>query len=283
MSSEVTESSGFYEFLAWLEINKKRLIVAAIVLAVAGLGIATYRWQASQREEAAYAALFRLGAPMAPVDNAAAPSASAYLKVANEYVHTRAGEQALLLAAGDLFKSGDYAEARVQFEKFLNQYHDSTFAPAAVFGVASALDALNRTDEAQKAYQDLTLRHSTSPIAPQAKLALAGLFESKKQPEQALKLYDELVQSTPPTAWASEARARREELLRQHPNLIKVEAGTASTPSSIRPQMLLAPGTMPVQRGSTSGAVAKPAGPALSRPSAPKSPTNGPAAKTTKP
>lgn len=283
MSSEVTESSGFYEFLAWLEINKKRLIVAAIVLAVTALGIATYRWQANQREEEAFAALFRLGAPMAPVDAAAAPSASAYLKVASDYAHTRAGEQALLLAAGDLFKSGNYDEARVQFEKFLSQYHESAFAPAAAFGVASALDALNRADDAQKAYQELTLRHPTSPIAPQARLALAGLFEAKKQPEQALKLYDELVQSTPPTAWASEARVRREELLRQHPNLVKVELPTVSTPASIKPQMLLAPGTMTPQKGSTSGAVAKPAGPALSRPSAPKSPTNGPAAKTTKP
>jgi TolA-binding protein len=213
----------------------------------------------SQREAEAYAALFRLGLPMMPVEAGAAPSASGYLKLAGEYPHTGAGQQAMLLAAGVLYKSGNYAEARVQFEKYLNQHGDSLLAPTAAFGLASALDALNQIDDAQKALQAVISHYPTSSVVPQAKLALARLFETKKQPDQALKIYDQLAQSTTADTWAAEARMRREELLVRFPALAPVEPASLPGALGANPPSLLSttPGSKPASRPSTGAVPAK--------------------------
>jgi predicted negative regulator of RcsB-dependent stress response len=208
-----------YEFLAWLETNRKKLIIGASVVVVVAVVFSFYRYQANQRELRANEALFKLGLPLGREESGARPNANAYLKVANDYVNTRAGERAMMMAAGALFGENNYAGAADLFAKFQSTYTSSPMVPLAQLGVATCLDAQDKTDAALKAYQEVVSKYSAEPVANQARLAIARIFEGKKQPEQALKLYDELGRADALGIWRAEVVQRREALMKLYPQL----------------------------------------------------------------
>lgn len=235
MDSEMPQSKGFYEFLAWIELNKKNLIRCGIILIVLGFGLGIYRWRNSQRESMANQALLEINPPGDGRSTNTPPSKAAeYLKVAADFQGTAAGERALLLAAGDFYAHGKYTEAQTIFENFLKRHGDSPLAFQATLGVASCLDALNKTDEALAKYQEVT-RYSIGAGASQARLAMARIYETKNQPEQAIKAYDELTKAKDLNIWNSEARTLREALLQKFPNLAPTNAPAANvtTPGAI--------------------------------------------------
>jgi predicted negative regulator of RcsB-dependent stress response len=219
MSSEAPEMSQGVEFLAWLEVNKWRVGIAAAVVAVVVTSALVYRAYGREREVQANTALLRAQRTSGRPDASARPSADSYLRVANDFAGTGAAERALLLAAQALFEAGKFAEASVQFEAFLRESGESTLAPAAALGVAACLDAQGKTNEAVAAYQGLLVRYPGSSTANQAKLALAGLFEARQDFAQAVKLYNELSTPGQPSQWGLQAGVRRENLLRLHPEL----------------------------------------------------------------
>src|SRR5258708_26909068 len=53
MSSEATQTVSIYYVLAWLETNKKSLIIAFVVAVAVGFGSAGYRYSEDQKEFAA--------------------------------------------------------------------------------------------------------------------------------------------------------------------------------------------------------------------------------------
>jgi predicted negative regulator of RcsB-dependent stress response len=225
MSSEQTGSagsSGLFEFLAWIEVNKKRLITLAVI--VVGVGFVAYfiAYTRQQKEIRANQALFDLGMPLQQGETTPPIAAAAYLKVASSFDGTRAAEKAMLLAAGALFSENRYADAQAQFSKFLSQYGDSALAPTAALGVAACLESLDKLEEALKAYQGVITRYPEQ--AGKARLAAARLYETKNQPAEALKLYDSLIQTTAPSAWAGAARELKDVLLRKYPQLAVTNA-----------------------------------------------------------
>ena len=230
MSSQSTESTASVEFLAWLEVNKKRVIIAAVAIgAVAGV-LALYRYHQNEVEAQANQALFKIQAAAESAGpDKKSPDAAGLIKVADEFKGTSAGSRARLLAAGALFEGGKYAESRAQFENYLQQDPSSTFASTAAYGIAASLDAEGKAPEAIAAYQNVVARYGTSAAATQAKLALAGLNEGRKDFTQALRLYGELTGTTAQTAWSMEAMQRREALLREHPELTPTNALAVTT------------------------------------------------------
>lgn len=217
-----------FDFLTWFEVNKKVIVtvVAAIVAAViAGMIV---NWRRGQNEADAGQALHAATA-------GGTLNSQALLQVAATHSGTHAAERARVMAAGQLFAEGKYAEAQAQFEKFAADFADSPLQPAAALGIASSLDAQGKSAEAIAAYQRVITGFSTDAVAGQARLAKARLHEIANQPAQALALYDEGLKD--PTALGRErfvlARAR---LLQQHPELEKpatpapVAAPAAATP-----------------------------------------------------
>jgi predicted negative regulator of RcsB-dependent stress response len=215
MSSEVTESAGFYEFLAWLEINKKRIIVTTSVVAAVAVAVSFLVWRSKQKEIEASAALFHLGLPTQSSENSPPISASDYLKVAAGYQGTQASLIAELLGAGALYNENKYAEALDQFKKFQAAHSGSVLTAIAGLGVASSLESLGKFEEALQSYQLLVGAYPNEPISAQARVALGRLYENKKQPELAIKAYDEVIRNSQRSAWQSEASARKEQLLVQ--------------------------------------------------------------------
>jgi TolA-binding protein len=216
MSSEMIESARGIEFLAWLEVNKKRLIAGVVVVALLVSGFAIHRWRSGQREMAANSDLVRIQMLQAnQATGSSGPKAEQYLELSTRHRGTQAGRQAVYLAAVAFFREGNYAESQANFEAFRTANPGDPLAASAAFGVAACLEATGKTDEAIAANREVIAIHPESAAAAQAKLSLAGLLESKNESEQALELYEQLRNTT----WMNEAETRRQALLARHPEL----------------------------------------------------------------
>ncbi|MBI2947921.1 MAG: tetratricopeptide repeat protein [Verrucomicrobia bacterium] len=266
-------SVGFYEFLAWLEENKKRLIIAAAGLVVVGSGIAIYRWNKAQTELAASQALLALRLPLNASENTPPPDASSFLKIAQAHPSTTAAQRALLLAAGTLFAEGKYAEARAQFEDFLQHFGNHPLAPSALYGKAAALESEGKSDEALRVYQEVLTRYPGAWLLADTRLAIARIHEAKKQPQLALQMYEEITRTNLMSSVSGEAMARKERLLEKHPELAKTTALTAPATNQ-----LPIPSPMPSLQSTNAGTNAAVAPTTNAAPAANAPPANPPAA-----
>jgi len=244
MHSETSDSAWFYEALAWLELNRKQVLIGIGVVLLLIAGGYVYSWKRDQTEFEASRALLALKALPSGQDAQAGAPGSEFLKVAQQYPSTSAGERALLLAAGSFFAEGKYQEAQAQFEKFSSDFGSSSFVPIAALGKAASLDALDKTDAAMAAYQNVVSRFPTDPATGRAKLALASLYEAKHQPEEALRLYNDLDKPTAFSGFAREAKVRKQQLIEQNPKLAPTNA----------PPRLSAPLSLPGVSGKPGGA-----------------------------
>jgi tetratricopeptide (TPR) repeat protein len=251
-----------YDVLAWLEVNKKRVAIVALVLVALGFGIATLRYMNEQKELKASGALLALKPTLTPQTNVPPAQPSDLLKVAEQYTGTSAAERARILAATALFTEGHYADAEKGFADFVKGHSESPWVAEAAYGVGAAQEAQNKLNEAQASYQNVATAYANTAVVDDAKLALARIFDLQKKPDQALRLYNELLAPRPgaqpgetPNAKAFE---KREALLRAHPEL--------STNAAVRPL----PAAVPAS--ATSGVFST----AITNPAA-ATPTNAPA------
>lgn len=229
MDAEQTQSDSWLTFQAWLEVNKRKVMIwAAVVLGVVLLAIVVISYQAQKEQRASEA----LSAVRTPATGATVPltgTADAYLKVARDHAGTKAGARALLLAATTRFQENAYADAQKLFEQFTRDYPESPWLPQAFFGVASSLDAQQKTAEASKQFEELRRRFPNHAVADETKLALARLYEGQNRQAEAFKLYDELLKANPYSGLGSEAGLRQAELLEKHPELARTNTPPALT------------------------------------------------------
>lgn len=227
-------STTVFDVLGWIEVNKKRLLQAAVVLTVIGFGIATYRWLAHEKEVKASSALIQLKNPAVARGATNTPAASDLLKVQSDFGGTTAAERACFLAGGALFSDNKYEESRQQFEKFLKEYPNSIWAADAAYGLAVCLDAQEKLNDAVAAYQNVLTRYGAASVAGQAQLGLARVYESQNKPDQALKIYDELSKSLTSSTWASEAKTRMEQLFSRFPQLPRPSAAAPAAAPTVK-------------------------------------------------
>ena len=88
-----------YDVLAWLEVNKMKVAVIALILVVIGFAVATMRYLREQKETQASSALLALKASLTPSTNTPPVPASAFAKVAQDFSGTAAADRARILAA----------------------------------------------------------------------------------------------------------------------------------------------------------------------------------------
>src|SRR3954470_22419728 len=235
MEANTAETPAFIRFLAWFEVNRKRVLVGTVIVLVVGLAIGLFIYGQSQKESLASDALSEVKVPTGA--GAVTGNADAYKKIAQEYKGTQAAGRALLLAGTTLYTQGHFDEGQKFFEQFAREYPASPFVPEALYGVAASLDAQKKTSEAIGKYEELRRRYAKASVIDQTKLALGRLYEEDNKPAQALDLYDELVKGNQYSGIASEAGLRMEDLLTQHPELKKTNAPmmSAALPTPGRP------------------------------------------------
>ena len=238
MDAKTAETPAFIRFLAWFEVNRKRVLIGAVIVLVVGLAAGVLIYSQSQREVRASEALSEVRAVIAPSGTPAPGAADAFKKVAQQHQGTQAGGRALIMAGTSLYTQAQYDEAQKLFEQFAKEFPASPFVPEALYGVASSLDAQKKSNEAIAKFEELRRRYAKSSVMDQTKLALGRLYEEQGKYAQALDLYDELVKGNQFSGIASEAGLRMEDLLSQHPELKKTNAPpimSAATPTPGRP------------------------------------------------
>jgi len=238
MDAKAAQSPGWIKFLAWFEVNKKRLLIGTVIALVVGLAIGLAIYYQSQREVRASEALSEVKTPINPTSPIPSGTAAAYQRIAREHKGTQAGGRALIMAGTTLFMQGDYDEAQKVFEQFAREYPASPFVPEALFGVASCLDAKKKPAEAIAKFEELRRRYGKSSVMDETKLALGRLYEEQNKLTMALDLYDELVKANQYSGIGSEAGLRMEVLLSEHPELKKTNAPIMTPPPMTRPTNL---------------------------------------------
>jgi tetratricopeptide (TPR) repeat protein len=215
MTTDIATVAEFH-LMGWLEKNKKQAAWAVGGIVVVALVVSFYVWNKGQREIDAGEALCDV--------RPAADVAQTYLKLASQYGGTIAGGRAMLLAAGNSFVAGKYADAQSQFERLLREYPDSQFRGQALLGIAACLDTQGKAAEATTRYQDLIDRMPNDPATVQAKSAVARLYDLQNQPERALKLYEDLARTAGYSSHGLLASVMMQELLARHPELARTQA-----------------------------------------------------------
>jgi predicted negative regulator of RcsB-dependent stress response len=246
MSSHTNESTALYDLVAWLEVHKKQLAIAAGALIVAGFGYSMYQQNQVAYQLDANEALVKASSSGMKREGRVAVPAADYQKVADAFPNTAAGERAFLLSAGALFTEGKFTEAKAKFDQFAAAHPESSLGAVAAYGAASCLDSMNQLDPALAAYQKVVTGFANEPEAVQAKLAIAAIHEANGKPADALKLYNEIKPASPDisstatlSSFASEADARRQLLYLKHPELApapspKPSAANLGLPSNIK-------------------------------------------------
>jgi outer membrane protein assembly factor BamD (BamD/ComL family) len=264
MDAQRTHSDSYYNFLAWLEVNKRKVMIwaAAVLFAVlVAIVVVTYQRQKEQRASEALSNVHASSTGAAPP---APGTAEAYLKVAREHAGTGAGSRALLLGAVTKFQEGAYPDAQKYYEQFMREYPESRWLPIAYFGVASSLDAQGKTAEATKQFEQLRRQFPNDAVADETKLALARLYESQNRPSDAYKLYDELVKANPYSGLGSEAGLRQADLVEKHPELARTNLPPAMT--TMPPLMMTNPMGQGTNRAGTNRVQIRPLTNTMQRP-----------------
>ncbi len=233
METDALESQGFYAAYRWADKNRKPLMWGTLALIVVGLVVWWMYMQKAEKEIAAGRAIS--AALTASMTRGEPENPDAFIKVAQQFPNSNAGERAQLIAATALFTQGKYPEAQTQFEKFVREHRESIYLPQALFGIASCLDAAGKTTDAQASYKSLSDRHSSDPVAQPAKFALARIAESQNKPEEAFRLYEEVNRASPYGALGGEAGMRAEELKAKHPQLAVPPAMPAGMSNAASP------------------------------------------------
>ena len=217
--------------LTWLEENKKTLAIGFVAVSLAAVTLIIQKNVHASAEAEANQALF---ATLSAAGKNGGPSAADLFKVASQHSGTAAAERSEFLAATKLFEDGKYAEAQKAFEAFNQAHADSLLGGASTYGVASALDAQNKTTEAIAAYGRFISGFAADPLVAQARLSKALIHESQKQYSEALALYDEVSKDATSMA-AQEASAHKSALLQAHPELTSVATNAPVAKPAVKP------------------------------------------------
>ena len=226
MDANSTQSSGFYDFLAWLDANWKKVVVGAVVVVLVVAAVAFYQWKQRQSEFEANKAL--LSVTITDLQSTNGVSADDFSKVAQQHPNTGAAQRAQLLAAGAAFEKGDYAKAQSQFQAVLSSGAPAGLKAQASFGLAAILEAQNNQDQALQKYQEVSRQFANENVAPQAKLAVGRIYEAQGKPEEALKIYNEIEKQAQSEFWQGEAGQRKDRLVQSHPELKEQAAASSS-------------------------------------------------------
>jgi predicted negative regulator of RcsB-dependent stress response len=222
METQDASAEFMFKFWPWLEANRKRLIIAAVVLVLAFFTWFFISTQHQQKEVAAGQAYtqFLLNQPPA---SAPQQVADGYLKIANDYSGTLAGQRARLQAAATLFEAGHYADAQTQFQNFLTSEGGSSLASQAQSGLAASLEAQGKLDEALAAYRKVVTAYPDSTDVIMAKFAQGRVLELQGKLKDAVAAYQDVTKSPLAGSLGSEAAQRASQIQ------TKLAAATSAT------------------------------------------------------
>jgi predicted negative regulator of RcsB-dependent stress response len=208
MQTQDAPAEIIFKFWPWFEANRKRLIIAGVIVAVAAcvwFFISTQQQQKAMEAGKAYTQ-FQLNMPST---SSAQQVADGFAKIASQYAGTLAGERARLQVGATLFSGNQYADAQAQFASFLAAEKGSTLAVQAQYGIGACLEAQGKLDAALPEYRKVVTGFPDSTEATAAKFSQGRVLELQGKLTEAVNFYQETVRSSQAgSSLASEASQR---------------------------------------------------------------------------
>lgn len=167
-------------------VNWRRIVypVAGLVIVLLG-GLSIYYYQQNQRDQMeleARQAIFEAKTP------------EALRAVADQYPKTAQADFALIDAANLSLAQRDYAGAIQDYRRISdNPRGDAMLRDSAQVGLASALEANGKLDDAIAAYLTVAQRGKASPYAPFAYTSAARLYQQKGDKKNEREMLNEAV------------------------------------------------------------------------------------------
>ena len=177
-------------------------ILIAILVIAGGLGY--YYYQQSQRDDLESNARMALIAAKTPED---------YLKVADQFPNADQSTLAIFSAANAAFAKRDFAGAISSYKRVLT---GSTATPelrdSAQLGLASALEATDKADDAITSYLVVANEGTKSPFAPFAFNAIALIYDQRGDKDNERKTLTQAAALDPDSPFVKQAQFKLKEL-----------------------------------------------------------------------
>lgn len=203
-------------------------ILAVLVVAVCGVGYYYYlQNERDEREKTAGAALVTATTP------------EEFLRVAEQYPHTDQATLAIMRAANASFDKRDYDGAAVAYRRIIgNAAVELELRDSAELGLASALEASGKPDNAIVAYLEVARHGAKSPYAPFAYNAASRIYDERGDKENERKILTEAASLDPDSPFTKQAKFKLNEMSQaeQPPMTVSVPASpTSASPAASNP------------------------------------------------
>jgi predicted negative regulator of RcsB-dependent stress response len=164
----------------WLRFQKE-IAAALIIVILAIVGFAGYRFYTSRRNSSAAELL---GNAKNPQD---------YQDVIARYPGTPAGASAYLLLAERQRNEKKFAEANATLQRFVDKNPEHDFVPTARLAMAANLESMGKNDEALSIYQEVAAKYANTYNGPFALISEVPLLKAKNRIEDARRVCEEIL------------------------------------------------------------------------------------------
>jgi TolA-binding protein len=241
----------------WLRFQKE-IAAALIIVILAIIGFAGYRFYTSRRNSTAAELLGN------------AKTSYNYQEVIERYPGTPAGASAYLLLAETQRNEKKFAEANATLHIFIDKYPEHDFVPTARLAMAANLESMGKNDEALSIYREVADKYPNTYNAPLALISQVPLLKAKNRIEDARRVCEEILtkyrmpgqqvegarDDRMDTVWAGEAMRQLRSLKppEQPKPAPAAASGPANSPGPGVPPMIAAPTAPPRPGPVSSGA-----------------------------
>ena len=216
------ETSVFWERF------KKPIIAALIIVLIAVIAFAAFRFYSDRRAVAASALL------------ASAKSPQEYQQVIDHYPSTPAAADAYLLLAEAQRNEKKFGEANTTLQTFMTKYPQHELVSTARMAMAANVESMGKADEALAIYQQVASADAKGFNAPMALMSQVYILKAKNRNEDARKICETVLTQYRTSFWAGEAM--------QQLRMLKPITSSTSPPASaqtVPPMLAVPPGAPP--------------------------------------
>jgi len=164
----------------WLRFQKE-IAAALVIVILAIVGFAGYRFYTSRRNSTAAELL---GNAKTPHD---------YQEVIERYAGTPAGASAYLLLAETQRYEKKFAQANSTLQMFVDKNPDHDFVPTARLAMAANLESMGKNDEALSIYQEVAAKYASTYTGPLALISQVTLLKAKNRIDDARRVCEEIL------------------------------------------------------------------------------------------
>ncbi len=174
---------------SWFERNRGAMLAGLFVAALAGAGGVYWQVQRATEREAAQSLLGTI------------QETEKLRDVHEQFPGSAAAAQALLALGDSHYQKGEWDQAIEVYRLLTTDYAGYAGIDGAWMGLAAALDAAGRPDEALATLQTVFNEMGASPRAAEARMRAGRLLEAKGDAAGALQMYETLLAVSPQSAW----------------------------------------------------------------------------------